>query len=147
VAEIKELHVKDKPALLDHKVDTKLIIMSAWITIMCLYMYCDIFSLYRPGYIDSIARGKMGFLDISQMSLFFASLLMVIPSMMIFASALAVARVGRIVNLVISPIYFLVNIGNLLAESWAYYYLFGLLELGLVILIFIISLRWPKQSS
>jgi hypothetical protein len=139
--------MKDKPSLLDHKVDTKLVIMSAWIAVMCLYIYCDIFSLYRPGYIDSIARGKMGFLDISQMSLFFASLMMVIPSMMIFISTLATARASRIINLVAGAIYFLVNIGNLLAETWGYYYLFGLLELGLVIFIFIRALRWPKQSG
>jgi len=131
----------------ERKIDTRLIIMSAWIAVMCLYIYCDIFSLYKPGQLESMIKGRMGFLDVSQMSLFWAGVLMAIPSLMIFISPVVSAKVCRIANLAISPIYFLVNIGNLVAETWGYYYLFGLLELGLVVIIFIVSLRWPRQSS
>lgn len=139
--------MEKKSSLVEQKVNIKLIIMSAWIALMCLYIYCDIFSLYRPGTIGSITSGKMGFLDVSQMSLFFASLLMVIPSIMILVSTLATARASRIINVVTSVIYFLVNIGNLIGETWGYYYLFGILEIGMVVLIFIISLKWPKESN
>jgi hypothetical protein len=139
--------MKAKPLLVEHKVETKLIIMSAWIAVMCLYIYCDIYSLYRPGQIDSMMKGKMGFLEISQASLFWVGVLMAIPSLMVFITPLANAGASRIINLVISPLYVLVNIGNLAGEIWAYYYLFGLLELGLVIAIFIMALRWPRQSS
>ena len=139
--------MKNKPSLVDCGVDTKLIVMSAWIALMCLYIYCDIFSLYRPGTIDDISRGRMGFLVVSQMSLFVASFLMIIPSMMILVSILSTAKVNRIINLITSTIFFLVNIGNLVTETWGYYYLFGLLEIGLVTFIFIVSLRWPRQGS
>jgi len=139
--------MKGKPSLVERKVDTKLIIMSAWIAEMCLYIYCDIYSLYRTGQLESMMNGKMGFLDVSQMSLFWAGVLMAVPSLMIFVSALASARVGRIINLIICPIYVLVNIGNLVGEAWAYYYLFGLLELGMVVVIFMVSLRWPRRSG
>jgi len=139
--------VKEKTALLERKVDTKLIIMAAWIAMMCLYIYCDMYSLYRPGQLDSMMQGKMGFFEVSQTSLFWAGVLMVIPSLMILVSVLATARVGRIVNIVVSANFVLVNIGNLIGEAWAYYYLFGLVELGLVIFIFVISLRWPRQAS
>ena len=136
-----------KLVFVERKLDTKLIIMSAWVALMCLYLYCDFFSLYRPGQLGSISSGKMGPLDVSQASLFWAGVLMVIPSLMILVSTLAPARVNRILNLVASAIYFLVNIGNLIGEAWAYYYLFGILETGLVIYIFVISLRWPRQAS
>ncbi|OHD25910.1 MAG: hypothetical protein A2Y38_21630 [Spirochaetes bacterium GWB1_59_5] len=139
--------MKEKVSLVERKVDTKLIIMAAWIAVMCLYIYCDIYSLYRPGYIDTMAKGKMGFLDVSQTSLFWAGVLMALPSLMIFITPLAAARVSRGINVVISPLYALVNIGNLLGETWGYYYLFGLLELGLVIAIFIMALRWPRQRT
>lgn len=139
--------MNEKTSLVERRVDTKLVIMSAWIAVMCLYIYCDIYSLYRPGQIDSMMKGKMGFLEISQASLFWVGVLMAIPSLMIFITPLANAGVSRIINMVISPLYVLVNIGNLAGEIWAYYYLFGLLELGLVIAIFIMALRWPRQSS
>lgn len=136
-----------KVVFVERKVDIKLIIMSAWVALMCLYLYCDFFSLYRPGQLGSISSGKMGPFDISQAGLFWAGVLMVIPSLMILVSTLAPASVNRILNLVASAIYFLVNIGNLIGEVWAYYYLFGLLETGLIIYIFVISLRWPRQAS
>jgi hypothetical protein len=136
-----------KPTLVDRRVDTKLIIMSAWIALMCLYIYCDYFSMYRPGQIGDMSNGKIGFMEVSQLSLLSASLLMVVPSLMILVSALAAARASRVLNIAASAIYFLVNIGNLVGETWGYYWLFGVLEMGLVILIFVVSLRWPRQSS
>jgi hypothetical protein len=139
--------MNEKPPLVERKADTKLIIMAAWIALMCLYIYCDIFSLFKPGSIGSMANGKMGPFDVSQMNLFLAGLLMVIPSLMILVSALATARIGRIVNVAASVIFFLVNIGNLVGETWGYYILYGLLEMGLVIFIFIISLKWPRQGT
>jgi hypothetical protein len=139
--------MNEKTSLVERRVDTKLILMSAWIVLMWLYIYCDWFGLFRPGIISSMMSGKMGPLDVSQASLFLGGLLMVIPSLMILVCVLATARLSRIVNLAASAIYFLVNIGNLAGEMWAYYYLFGLLEFGLVILIFIVSLRWPRQGA
>ncbi len=133
--------------LIDGRPDTKLIIMSAWISLMCLYIYCDIYSLFRPGVLNSMLDGRMGFFDTTQLSLFLAACLMFIPSMMILLSVFTGAKLSRILNLVISPIFFLVNVGNLIAETWAYYYLFGLAELGLVVFIFIVSLRWPRQNA
>lgn len=139
--------MNERLASVERKVDTKLIIMATWIALMCLYIYCDILSFYKPGQLSSILNGRMGPFGVSPMGIFWAAFLMVIPSMMIPVSTLAPARAGRIINLVISPVYFLVNIGNLLGETWGYYILFGSLEIGLVIFIFMISLRWPKQNG
>ena len=139
--------MKEKTALVERTVDTKLIIMAAWIAMMCLYVYCDMYSLFRPGQLGSMTNGKMGFFDVTQASLFWAGVMMAIPSLMIFVSVLATAGVSRIINIVASAIYILVNIGNLIGETWAYYYLFGLLELGMVIFIFVKSLRWPRQAG
>jgi len=52
----------------------KLILMSAWIALMFLYIYCDYFSLSKPGHIGSISGGDMGFMKVTQMSLFVVSL-------------------------------------------------------------------------
>jgi hypothetical protein len=137
----------NKLSLAEYKANPWLVIISAWITLMCLYLYCDIITLFRPGTIEGIISGKMGFLDVSQTSLFSAAFLMVVPSIMILVSTILAARISRLINLTASVAYFLVNIGNLIGETWAYYYLFGLLEIAVVILIFTISLRWPKDSN
>jgi hypothetical protein len=144
---MEEAEMKEKPSLVERRVDTKLVIMAAWIAMMFLYIYCDFYSLFRPGEIAKISSGRMGFMAVSQMSLFAAALLIAVPSMMIFVSALASARLGRILNMAASALYFLVDIGNLIGETWGYYFLLGILEAGLVVLIFIVSLRWPRHSD
>lgn len=139
--------MKNKRLLVERTVDIKLILMAAWLTLMCLYIYCDILSLYRPGQLSNMINGKMGPFDVSSMGIFWAALLMVIPSIMILISPLASARVSRIINVIVSPLYFLINIGNLISETWLYYYLFGVLELALTVFIFITAFRWPKQEN
>lgn len=139
--------MKGKRPLVESRVDTKLVLMALWIALMFLYLYCDWYSLYRPGYIAEMSSGRIGFFGVSQASLFWLSLLMVIPTVMIIVSALAKARAGRAINMAASAAYFLVNIGNLIGEVWAYYYLFGLLETGLAVFIFIVALRWPRRDE
>ena len=139
--------MKARSSLVDHRVDTKFILMAAWTAIMCLYIYCDIYSLYRPGQLGHMLDGKMGPFDVTQAGLFLAGLLMVVPSLMILLSVLAPARAGRVANLVAGVLYFLVNVGNLFGEGWAYYFLFGLIELGLAVFIFVVALRWPRQGA
>jgi hypothetical protein len=71
---------------------------------------------------------------------------MAIPTLMIPASALLSARLSRILNLAASVAYLLVNFGNLLGETWAYYWLFGLLEISAVIAIFSSPSAGPRRG-
>ncbi len=131
----------------DVKPDTKVVLALAWTALVGLYLYCDFFSLFKPGVLEGMLSGKMGPFEVSQSGLVLASLLMILPILAIPASAVLPARAGRILNLVLAPLYFLVNIGNLLGETWAYYYLFGALELALTAGIFFVALRWPTTRS
>lgn len=103
--------------------------------------------ILSPGHLADMAAGKMGFLSVSQGSLFASSLLMALPSLMIPVSLLATARLNRPANLVVGALYILVSLGNLAGETWAFYWLFGLLELGLLLLIVVTALRWPRQAD
>ena len=129
----------------DAKIDTKAFLALAWIAMLGLYLYCDWFSLYRPGVLEGIAAGKMGPFDVSQAGLVLASLLMIVPILAPLATVLLPAKASRLANLILAPLYFLVNVGNLAGEAWAYYILFGILELALTVGIFIAALRWPRD--
>lgn len=139
--------MKEKAVLIEHRVDTKLVLMAAWISFMFLYVYCDIFSLHRADVIEGILAGKIGPFAATQTSLFLFGLLMAIPSLMALVTARAKAGLSRAVNLAVSPLYFLVNVGNLAGETWAYYWLYGIPELGLAAFIFVAALRWPRQAG
>jgi hypothetical protein len=72
--------------LVDHRVSVKVKLAGLWTAMMLLYVYADILSLYRPGQIAEIESGKMGPFDVSQSSLVIASLIVILPALMIALS-------------------------------------------------------------
>jgi len=59
-----------------------------WITLVLLYVYCDIYSFHRPGYVADMTAGKIGPFDVSQGTLAGFGVLMAVPILMIPACLL-----------------------------------------------------------
>ena len=130
------------------KVNTKIKLAAAWMALIAFFIYADFLTLYRPGVIDEIQRGMMGPFDVSQVTLLVASLIVMIPAVMILLSLLLSARVNRSLNVALAILYTLVNISNLVGEEWwAYYFLFGIVEIGLTVYIFFTARRWPVRGA
>ena len=73
----------------------------------------------------------MGPFPVTQGSLLAASILMMIPAVMVFLSLALKPRVNRWANIILGVLYTAVNIGNLVGETWAYYIFFGIVEIAL----------------
>jgi hypothetical protein len=131
---------------MNRTVNTKVKLASAWVALIAFYIYADFLSLYRPGEIDEIRRGVMGPLEVSQATLLVASVIVMIPAVMIVLSVLLPAGVNRSLNLVLAVLYTLVNISNLVGESWAYYFLFGIAEIAITTYVFLTAWRWPIKE-
>ena len=86
-----------KPIGILEDVRTKL--SALWIAMMLLYIYADILSLFRPGQIEEIMDGLMGPFPVTQGSLVVASLLMIIPAVMVFLSLTLKPGVNRWTNI------------------------------------------------
>ena len=114
--------------------------------LIAFFVYADFLSLYRPGQIDEVRRGVMGTFEVSQGTLLVASLIVMIPAVMIVLSLLLSAGVNRSLNLVLAILYTLVNISNLVGEEWAYYFLFGIAEIAITVHIFLTAWRWPLKE-
>jgi hypothetical protein len=127
-------------------VSTNLKLAAAWMALIAFYIYADFLSLYRPGQIDEVRRGVMGSFEVSQVTLFVASLIVIIPAVMIVLSLHLSARVNRSLNLVMAILYTLVNVSNLVGEEWAYYFLFGIAEIAITVHIFFTAWRWPVKA-
>lgn len=115
---------------------------SLWISLMLLYLYADVFSFYRPGMIDSIAEGSMGPFTVSQSALLIASVLMLIPALMCTATFMFQRTLTRGLHLGFGALYTLVNIGNVVGETWWYYLQYGAVEGLLTVTIFVLAWRW-----
>jgi hypothetical protein len=128
------------------KVNTKIRLAAAWTALIALYIYADFLSLYRPGQLDEIRRGVLGPFDVSQATLLIASLIVMLPAVMIVFSLLLPARVNRLLNVVLAILYTLVNFSNLVGEEWAYYYLFGIAEIAVTVHLFLTAWRWQVKE-
>ena len=112
---------------------------------MLLYVYADILLFYRPGLIAEIESGKLGPFDVSQSSLVIASLIVIVPALMIALSLTLRASLNRPANLALGLLFTLVNVTNLL-DDWVYYFLFGLFEIAVTLTIVATAWKWPRRD-
>ncbi len=131
----------------DVKVNTKIKLSALWVSLMLLYIYADILSLFQPGQVQEMLEGMMGPFPATQGSLLTASVLMMIPAVMVFLSLILNAKVNRGLNILFGLLYTLVNISNLIGETWVYYLLFGVVEIICTGMIIWHAWKWPKQQG
>ena len=138
---------KTATILEDVKINVKIKLSALWVAVMCLYIYVDIFDLYRPGEMEHIIAGNMGPFPTTQVSLLNAMILMTIPILMIFLSLTLKAKANRWTNIIVGILYIVVVIGNVIGESWAFYIFGSIVELVLTALIVWYAWKWPKQEA
>ena len=131
----------------DVKISVRFKLSALWAALMFLYIYADIISLWRPGQIEEMISGRMGPFPVTQGSLFTASMLMVIPAVMVFLSLTLKPRVDRWANIVLGVLYTCVNISNLIGETWIYYLTSGVVELAVTLLIVWYAWKWRNPDG
>jgi len=131
------------------KISVKVKLSALWAALMFLYIYADIISLYRPGQVEELISGRMGPFPVTQISLFTASILMIIPAVMVFLSVILKAKMDRWVNILLGALYTIVNIGNLIGVTWIFYISFCVMELSITLLIIVMAWTWrnPVDES
>lgn len=116
-----------------------------WATLMFLYVYADVLSLYRPGELADIRDGMMGPFEVSQAMLLAASVVVITPTLMIFLSLILSLRINRLTNIAAGVVFTLVNISNIVGETWVYYRAFGMFEILITLLI--IRHAWKSSET
>ncbi len=129
------------------KINVKMKLSALWISMMLLYIYADILSLFRPGQVEEMLDGRMGPFPVTQGSLLVASILMMIPAVMVFLSLTLKSNANRPANITLGLLYTLVNISNLIGETWVYYIFFGILEIVLTLLVVWYAWKWVNPGG
>ena len=133
-------------ALNGFPVNLRVRLAGLWTALMLLYVYCDIYSFHRTGYINEMLDGMIGPFRVSQGVLAAFGVLMAVPALMVPACLLLKAKAAKWANVVVGALYALVNAGNLVGETWAYYWIYGVLELAVTAGIVIAASRWAKEG-
>jgi hypothetical protein len=129
------------------KINMKMKLSALWVALMLIYAYADILSLFKAGAIEKMMDGFMGPFPVTQGSLLSASILMMIPAVMVFLALALKAKVNRWVNIILGVLYTFVNISNLIGETWIYYISFVVVEIALTLLIVWFAWRWPNPEG
>ncbi len=136
----------ENKTLQNSAIDIKIKLASLWAAVMCCYIYGDYFSFYVPGKLDKFLQGQT-LLD-SPFKLFAASVLMAVPSVMIFLSIASRAPINRWLNIVFGVFYtsIMVLIAFVsIAPWWAFYVFLAIVEALLTSLIVWYAWNWPKD--
>lgn len=117
-----------------------------WASAMFCYLYADYFGLYVPGALQKMLNGQMAPLGpTTQGVLLGTSIMMAIPSLMIFLSLALKPSINRWLNIIFGVIYTLIILITM--WSWVFYIFFGIIEVTLTGLVVWYAWTWPREGS
>ena len=132
----------------DFKVNIRLRLSALWTALMFCYIYGDYFELYVPQKINDLLSGQNN-LD-SPMKLFTATIVLTIPSLMIFLSLVLKPKVTKWLNIGVGIFFtlFTLLVGISSISEWRIFYVFlSFLESVLTIIVTIIAWNWTKVKT
>jgi hypothetical protein len=134
--------------LSDFKIHTKLKLSLLWASTVFCYIYCDYFELYVPGKLQGMLQGNLGPIGaVNQGALVGTSVLLAIPSLLIFLSAVLSPRISRSLNLIFGALYTLMMALLAVQAGWYFFKFFASLEALLTAFVFWYAWTWPKASA
>jgi hypothetical protein len=97
-------------------------------------------------WVSTMLEGRIGPLGVvTQSVLLGTSVLMAIPSLMVFLSIALSPTLSRLANIVFGIIYSIIMLLVVLYPAWVFYRFFGILEIALTLLIVWYAWTWPKR--
>jgi hypothetical protein len=129
----------------DLRINVKIKLSALWASVMFCYIYADYFGLYKPGKLQAILNGEFFKLPTTQAVLLGASLMLAIPSLMIFLSVALPPVVSRWLNIVTGAVYTAIILKTM--WGWTFYIFYGVIEISLTSLVVWYAWRWPKAPA
>ena len=133
--------------LTDFKLHTKLKLSLLWASTVFCYLYCDYFELYVPGKLDGMLQGNGLFGTVTQGALVATSVLLAIPSVLVFLSSALNPRTSQVLNVTFGVIYTLLMALLAFQADWYFYKFFAALEALLTVLVVWYAWTWPKTAA
>jgi hypothetical protein len=131
----------------DYWINPRIKIAALWTSMMFIFAYVDLFSLYRADVRADIEAGKMFAFTIGQGFLLGVTIYILVPSLMLFLSLVLPVRVTRMANIVAAVLYAVTTAGSAIGESNYYYILGSLTEAALLAGVVYYAWTWPKATD
>jgi hypothetical protein len=127
-------------------VNVRIKISALWTSMLFVFAYVDLFSLYRPDFRSDLEAGQISGFTVDQGFLFGTTVYVVTPALMVFGALILRPTVNRIANIALSIMYAVTIIAGAIGE-WTYYVLGSAVEVALLAAIVLYAWTWPKETS
>jgi hypothetical protein len=127
-------------------VSVRIKISALWTSMLFVFAYVDLFSLYRDDIRADLETGEVGGFTVNQAFLAGTTAYVVIPSLMVFGALVLRPRVNRIANIALGIVYALTIVAGAVGE-WGYYILGSAIEVVLLAAVVYYAWTWPRISA
>ena len=132
----------------DFRAPAKLKLSALWAATMFCYVYGDFFGLFRPGKLMAMNAGKMHPLgDATPGILVAVSIMMAIPSVMVFLSLALPPVINRWLNVLLGLAYTGIMLLTMKGGAPPYYFTLGAIEIALTLGVVWVAVTWPKAPA
>jgi Family of unknown function (DUF6326) len=127
-------------------VNVRIKLSALWTSMLFVFAYVDLFSLYRRDVRADLEAGEVGGLTVNQSFLVGTTVYVVIPSLMVFLALVLRPQVDRIANIALSIVYALTVVASAIGE-WSYYVVGSAIEVALLAAVAYYAWTWPLTSD
>ena len=130
----------------DYWINPRIKIAALWTSMLFVFAYVDLFSLYRDDVRADIEAGEMAGFTIGQGFLLGVTTYILLPSLMLFLSLVLTAKITRTINIGVAALYAVTIAGSAMGE-WSYYILGSVVEVALLAGVVYYAWTWPKRTG
>ena len=87
-------------------VSVRITISALWTSMLFVFAYVDLFSLYRADFRADLEAGELAGFTVNQSFLLATTMYVVVPSLMVFCILVLRPRLNRVVKIVLSIVYY-----------------------------------------
>lgn len=130
----------------DSWINPRLKMAALWVSMLFVFAYVDLFSLYRADVRADLEAGEMAGFTVNQGFLLGVTAYVAIPSLMVFLTLVLPARVARRTNVVVAALYLLTVLVSAF-DDWAFVVAGSAVEAVLLAGIVYIAWTWPTEMA
>lgn len=93
--------------------DRKTVLSTLWIFLAANYIYCDLLSHIEPAVVRELITGTLGSIEVTQVFLLSAAIMMEIPFAMILLARVLPYRANRWANIIAGAIMVAIQVGTM----------------------------------
>ena len=137
-------------SLTDYSINIKVKLAILWTTLMFLYIYADYFRLMTPNKLEKMSNLQTPMGPTSPGLLVTFSVILIIPTMMIFLSVFLRPQINKWLNIVIAFLYacmsLLIIVTTIGVEWQTFFVIFNLAETFVFGTIIFQAWKWPREE-